>query len=434
MLFMSFSSLSIPAGATTLDEPNWAACTTLTRNIWGHVYTCAIPKDEPQSIYTVKYESANGNAMFHMVSAPKPVSAYCNGFQGDPDAGAEKTCAYTDSNIFGVKLASTLVDGWEACSQSPCDTNQDKKSYFLRWVAYGGGGNGNWLYGLVGGDEALSCNAKTFIRNSKLDMFIDVKPEWLLYSGSVLPTKCLLGPEFKVRYQTVPKWQDCASDGGLCSFREGSTLAVIRYGYGKKWTYRLVVQEKLPCGLTTFGVDPAPGVPKGCQYIPIGYPQAETVAKWERSYSCGGDGCTKLTYSIQRGTKETRTKATSSSWSNTTTLSIANKGGISLLGTGTTVSVSDSLTFAGSSTYTDALEKSTIVTETVSCGEPGDGGVFLYEFKINTSAQCQGNVLCETETYTGDYFCVTEKGKPKKYNGPKCLPDMCADLYCQTCR
>ncbi|MBE0619062.1 MAG: hypothetical protein IH605_00565 [Burkholderiales bacterium] len=197
----------------------------------------------------------------------------------------------------------------------------------------------------------------------------------------------------------------------------------------------MMTQASLPCNLNSFGnIDPAYGQGKLCQYIPVAYPSAETTGNWQGVDDCGGNTCNKPSYSITLGTTETNTKASSNSWSNTFTLSISGQGGVKFAGgSSTQISVSDAQTFAGSTTYTNALDQTATSTIEVTCGSSASEGVHVYQFSLNTSAQCQHNVLCSTTTYTGDYYCATANGMPANYQGPQCLPTMCADAYCQTC-
>lgn len=165
----------------------------------------------------------------------------CNNFWGNPDDGANKSCAFTLGNPFDVAPSDTYVD---IANQGenfilPVDPNAPYKMY---WVRYGSGDR--WMYTVMAADgaESMACTNDYFDYNPA-----DGTEKVCQYSESAYYTLS----DFDTLIECATEGQDCLPIGA-------SAVILMRYGIENKYDWRFVHRSSgsYPCNNEFFNPNP----------------------------------------------------------------------------------------------------------------------------------------------------------------------------------
>jgi parallel beta-helix repeat protein len=161
-------------------------------------------------------------------------SAACtNEFFGDPAVGADKNCAYSNSEVPVASESWTFCAGeGEVCTFSG-----------TRQVEYGADGHRFWRTAT----NSIACTNEVFG-----DPIVGTYKTCNVSSWQAEPTSEEPPPV---------TWTHCANEGGTCTF---TGTREVRYGLDGTYAYRTET-DSVACTNDVFG-DPLPGADKVCEY------------------------------------------------------------------------------------------------------------------------------------------------------------------------
>lgn len=152
---------------------------------------------------------------------------------------------------------------------------------------------------------------------------------------------------------------------------------IVRYGVDSRWVYRTFNGTEFPCGLLSFGSDPAENVYKSCEYLSA--PQIKYVyGKWEEVELC--EGCSKEIYTKRVGVTQGEAKTTESSWSVELSLTLEESAGVEGV---------------SSSKVSSTLTATTAGAESIS-------NSFTTQYETETQFECEKGALYQWVTTVED--------------------------------
>ena len=199
------------------------------------------------------------------------------------------------------------------------------------------------------------------------------------------------------------RWQTCAAEHQDCKPETGAGTYLIRYGAGEGWAYRTLVGNGLICANDTFGIDPAGGSVKSCQYFQI--PTVLSVTgQWVKITQCSG--CASGEYKSSWGVEKGNTRENTSHWAQEVKLSV--EAGIEIEGFSAKTTLESTTSFGGSKSVVDSFTETAGTELAYTCLK----GAF-WQFQTTVDEFCRPNSSsCSTTAKTKFYKCTEPGEKP----------------------
>jgi hypothetical protein len=388
---LSFAALIMLVTLAVLPSPAsaaWSRCA----NEGG---TCNI---SGQGHHLVRY--GGDGSFFYLETDGGFTDIHCDGdVFGDPAYGHDKACEYTTLDPVS---SSTR---WTRCAGENEDCNIPGGQPHL--VKYASSRDGRAVYRV--GSNTVPCKNSYFTDVDKggtksCSYASDVYGEITIKSG--IPSRQL-------------SFVDCASEDQPCAFAQDVDAALIRFGSGDKWVYRLASTSQVPCANGTFGWDPARGDDKFCQYAYVPARITGLTGTWVKVGTCAN--CDSLVHSVTVGLQGSRANTSSKTWSNEVFFEVEKKFGPgSLLGDGGGIKGGFKASWGGTESVETTVSRSVATTKQATCSAPNKR-ITMWQWSMDVSDECYAlEGKCKSTISAFDILCTADP-IPAGF-APACLP------------
>ena len=315
---------------------------------------------------------------------------------GDPAHGADKACDYMP--------APPRKETWRTCAQEggTCRLPNDQP----RHVRYGAGNS--FIYKIQSG--SFPCNNDLFpdiARGQGKHCEFSDKP----FS---LGTKALA-------------FRDCGTEYTQCGIGDGTDTALLRYGVGQAWEYRLAIAANIQCGNDAFHVDRARGDTKFCQVASLPPQIVGVVGRWHFVSDC--TNCSTLARQVQVGVSGTRSETVTKGWAQE--VSATYESSATFSGLGEKASITAKISHSETTAITNSLTRQKAETTTATCTSQPTQRLAMYQWEIDVDELCYvRDGQCRSTVSQFRLLCAPNP--PRNYQ-PICPPSMCLDTLCTKC-